>query len=415
MARGPCLLAPRPAPTPARAQTGPDPDPDPTCDCDLRGGGHAMAVGSSCIDDHASDLDDLVGVTLARGKLVHRCLQMGERIVSDTPTAHVAAFRHLFGSSADIIFKVWRALLPGLAQLWFRASWHFQRFPYRLILLVAPKVPQKVRQAVARELITAPDCCLDVGMSRILRDVARLHAPGQLEQQIAFLQSTYIFTIVLAWTTSVSACIFDLECMNSLIRSFRQGGGRPPDFATTAAKASLHDFELMFRLRWGRNPRDHMSDAMSAMRAAAATPAASSRRGPQKGHLTAYTEFSRYKHQEKRHTSLCHSLKDALLMDKELKQQIGRDWKELTWEERQHWESKAEACGVWPWTPWTQLLATSASSWPLYSGDKETADRHSDIIYTDSLPTAQWTGDGGGPCPCRVVHCPVVSGPTCDK
>ena len=83
----------------------------------------------------------------------------------------------------------------------------------------------QLNNAKARDLLTMPDCCLDAGLSKILKKVAQEQAPD-IEGQVRFLMSKYVYTILHAWGISISCSIFDLECMNAQARRF-QVSGRP--------------------------------------------------------------------------------------------------------------------------------------------------------------------------------------------
>lgn len=87
---------------------------------------------------------------MARGRLLHRCMITGSRIldVEIEPPAHVSAFRSVFGRHVGVTLKTWKVLLPGLAQLWYRFGYVFCHFPYMLILLICESVPKAVQREV---------------------------------------------------------------------------------------------------------------------------------------------------------------------------------------------------------------------------------------------------------------------------
>jgi len=72
------------------------------------GPGVASAAAASSQDDR--DRHEPLGVWMARGLRINRCLSFGTMLVMrddcDGIPDHVAAFRHLFGSEPDTIRKV---------------------------------------------------------------------------------------------------------------------------------------------------------------------------------------------------------------------------------------------------------------------------------------------------------------------
>ena len=56
--------------------------------------------------------------------------------------------------------QVWRPLLPGLAQMWFRCFWMFQNFPYKLMLLVADDVDSHTQNVVVPHPLNSALCVL---------------------------------------------------------------------------------------------------------------------------------------------------------------------------------------------------------------------------------------------------------------
>ena len=189
--------------------------------------------------------------------------------------------------------------------------------------------------------------------------------PNDLQAQIDFLCGQYMFTIILAWAISASGTIIDLECMNALARDFRCEG-RPPNFSTTSAKLTIHQFEQAFKSRYGRDPQDHLKEAMGAMRtllqkaqdskqgvASANLGGIEAGRwragrkgmpGPQRGHKTGFTDFSSYTHSRAKQLdhSLVGSVQASLVHSKSFKSRVGQMWKALSWAERESWEAKAQ-------------------------------------------------------------------------
>jgi hypothetical protein len=157
----------------------------------------------------------------------------------DALPPYIAAFRYLFRAKPKgvIVMAVWRSLLPSMSQLWYRMDWMWTaRFPFRLLLLVSDQVSGAAQTQVCIDLLTAPMCCIEPGFSAIIRSMALSLGPDQAAQ-IAFLRGRFVYHIIYSWALSIKPTIQDLENMNSMFRRFRVSG-RPPDFATTAAKGS---------------------------------------------------------------------------------------------------------------------------------------------------------------------------------
>ena len=72
------------------------------------------------------------------------------------------------------------------------------------------------------------------GLSQIVRNMADGFSEDHAERR-QFVLGRYVYQVVLNWALNMSASIADLECLSSLIKRHR-ATGRPPDFATMAAK-----------------------------------------------------------------------------------------------------------------------------------------------------------------------------------
>ena len=221
-------------------------------------------------DDDVADGDvACLALKLARGDRVAKYLLVGAALLmpsDDTTPLHIRGFRSMFFGDTDLILKLWRVLLPGLAQLWFRLRYVWTQFPYCLLTLIDDKSTPSHKDFVADKLLSSPSCCLDAGLSRQLRAVAEHVAPQDVAAQHRFIRGPWVFAVLYNWSLSVQATIIDLECTNAHVRNF-QVNGRPPCFSTTSAKAFLHDAENLFKARWHRAPKDHLHKAFSAFQA----------------------------------------------------------------------------------------------------------------------------------------------------
>ncbi len=226
-----------------------------------------------------------------------------------------------------------------------------------------------------------PDCCLDVGFSRILQRLARQVA-GDLPSQVAFIRGTFVYSIVVSWASSVHGSIFDLECCNAQVRRFRVAG-RPPTFATTAAKSTLSEFESIFEQQHGRPPCDQLATALDFVRQVAQRQD-HPRPGPQKGIVTGWSEFSSYKHKQNadlRRFRSAEEAADVQMFCRALKQRIGAEWRRMSWEEKTWWNEQVRLDCTMPRQEHDSRLATTsrltfrdADSMQLQSA--ETAETH---------------------------------------
>jgi hypothetical protein len=97
---------------------------------------------------------------------------------------------------------------------------------------------------------------------------------------------------------------------------------------------TLWEFEKIYRDCWGRRPDDHMARSMDAFRSELASKheavnlalGATARSGPLKGTQNAFSQFSKYRHQQENDMVLPSvSRKKALFFDRGLKARIGQD------------------------------------------------------------------------------------------
>ncbi len=140
---------------------------------------------------------DPAAIVLACGSKLADCLQEGASILSEAAPAHVVCFRSWFSGEA-VILQVWRSLLPGMAQLWFRLhTTYVNQFPCRLLRLVLDDgaVPAAEKRQIVTELLAAPDCCLDTGLSLPLRDIS-MRCYDDHASRVAFFGSPYVMRLL---------------------------------------------------------------------------------------------------------------------------------------------------------------------------------------------------------------------------
>ena len=180
-------------------------------------------------------------MVLARGRKIEQILVAACRILHPGATEeHVQAFRLMFFGGperATRIRTVWAPVLAGTAQLWYRLRATWQRFPFKLLLLASAATTATQAEDIARELLAAPACCVDPGLSGPLRDLA-VASSASLAEQIRFLLSDRILAIVRQWATTAPTSIHDIECMRALARRLQPGGGGEP----RTLPAQLHTF-----------------------------------------------------------------------------------------------------------------------------------------------------------------------------
>ena len=103
-------------------------------------GAQKAAVGASGSFTGAGK-GQTIAVELASGRMALKHLKEGARILADPPP-HVSSWRYLLAPKEsspdfpDTIMHLWRSLLPGLAQMYFRTVVLWNQWPNRLFLLL---------------------------------------------------------------------------------------------------------------------------------------------------------------------------------------------------------------------------------------------------------------------------------------
>ena len=111
-----------------------------------------------------------------------------------------------------------------------------------------------------------------------------------------------------------------------------------------ASAGTLGEFEHYFRLQWGKSPKDHLADAMHAMKAQARTAhdklksETQQAGGAQQGKVSGYHLFTSYKTAQLKELTT----QDHHALMHECKTPIGEAWLSLGWEDRVHWDNEAK-------------------------------------------------------------------------
>lgn len=119
----------------------------------------------------------------------------------------------------DRAAECWRtAVLPGLAQLWFRVHCVYTRtWPWRLLQLLPAVVPDETqRRTVAEEFLQACPQCLDRGLSLPLRADLRGRHPGlchqDLVESVVSLCDGTLRAILEQLLSDLEVSVVDVEC-----------------------------------------------------------------------------------------------------------------------------------------------------------------------------------------------------------
>jgi hypothetical protein len=73
---------------------------------------------------------------------------------------HVQGFRCIFGGLPGIHTHLWKSLLPGLAQMWFRIGHYMSTWPFLLLKLIQTSVSPEEKRNIAQKLLSSNSCCL---------------------------------------------------------------------------------------------------------------------------------------------------------------------------------------------------------------------------------------------------------------
>ena len=202
------------------------------------------------------------------------------------------------GDSIAAVRDVWRALLPGAAQLWFRCYYTWlELWPFKLLQLVRDDVSLFHKYDTANALFASEICCRDGGLTDTIFKLALSHFETR-EQRVSFVLSQYVISIIRSWAANLIISITEIECFNAQVKHFTVSG-RPEDFSMTSAKGLLRNAVAEFRQQHGRMPQDRFNASVNVvqetLQGMGGTEGATSSRksGPQRGKRNAYNCFTR--------------------------------------------------------------------------------------------------------------------------
>jgi hypothetical protein len=225
--------------------------------------------------------------------------------------------------------------------MWWRFRVRWERFfPYVLIGLVLPEATLESKRSIAILLLDSARCHVDAGFSMLLLNMALQHPVR--EDQIAFLLSEYVFSIVLAWSIIQMISIYDLECVNAKVRRHVRSG-RKPDFCTTAAKGLFEECKVAFTNTWGKPPKDYFQTAVADIQEQLKGADAQRKKpGPAKGQQTGYNAFCTHTMNTMKAIRSFQpgELRATLFGDSDLKRDIAEKWKAMSREQQNYWTAQ---------------------------------------------------------------------------
>ena len=150
-----------------------------------------------------------------------------------------------------------QVLLPGLAQMWYRAFYLYtESWPWKLLQLLPCTVSAR-RTTVAQDFLDACPDCLDRGLSLPLREhLTTVHPREQCALVLANNEDETVGAILSQLQSDAEASIMDIECRHARNRRAERGG-RPPDFASMAARCFLRECTMIHAQVTGQLPSGH--------------------------------------------------------------------------------------------------------------------------------------------------------------
>lgn len=184
--------------------------------------------------------------------------------------SHLLAFRTLVAPEPSerpaVVKSTWRALLPGLAQMWYRlvVLWR-ETWPYKLLLLIDGDTDEDAKTSIALDLLTSLPCCFGQGGSLALdlHELA-LELNNTESDQVAFILGPWCRKIITAWSRTISVTIHDVECGNAMVKNCMPTG-RPHTLASLAAKGLIHDSISEFYAVHSKWPRDKFKESAAEL------------------------------------------------------------------------------------------------------------------------------------------------------
>ena len=110
---------------------------------------------------------------------------------------------HTHGDDHRVILSVWRSLLPGLAQLWYRMKKCWRDFwPYKLLRLLL-NISDAEKETIALDLLRSRKCCFGQGgtLAQDLYDLA--HSYPTEAEQVALLLGPWCIRLIHRWAKTV--------------------------------------------------------------------------------------------------------------------------------------------------------------------------------------------------------------------
>lgn len=269
---------------------------------------------------------------LVSGELVGTCLKDGcNMLASAAIPLHVQAVRDRAAAAMGLPAAVTcfrQVLLPGLAQLWFRASYVYtETWPWKLLQLL-PGTPSARRTVVAEDFLSACPDCLDRGLSLPLRtQLSAAHhqlSRKQFAHLVANVEDETLGLVLRQLQTDAEASIMDIECRHARNRRAERGG-RPPDFASMAARCFLRECTLLHAQVTGHLPEHHhRARVMQAKRAVGLT-------DPDRCKRAVANPFFAFRHErEAAWKAACRgSTSGPGPRTREWEQQVAKEWKDL--------------------------------------------------------------------------------------
>ena len=177
---------------------------------------------------------------------------------------HILAFRAVVAPTPylrpAVLKATWRALLPGLAQIWYRfvVLWR-HHWPYKLLLLL--NCEYGAGRQIAIDLLHSRECCFGQGGSIAIDLYDLAHALyDDEEEQIQFLLGPWCIKVIQAWSRKISITIQDVECGNAWVKR-AMPTGRPHTLASLAAKGLIQDSISQFFAVHNQWPNDKFKDS----------------------------------------------------------------------------------------------------------------------------------------------------------
>lgn len=193
------------------------------------------------------------------------------------------------------------ALIPGMAQLWFRGKYMYTTWPWPLLRLLDDRFTGASN--LAEQFMFAKSCCLDPGFSVPLhRHLCRVvsgasgnlgwrgataapsgpefqpHPPAVLRKAahlLATLGDPICRAVLELVSEDLEASVIDVECRHARHRRTTVGpGGRPPNFATVAARCYLRECALVHAQVTGTVPDAHFSKMLLRAQSVVSSPVA---------------------------------------------------------------------------------------------------------------------------------------------